>query len=192
MFPKFGIVSKIDYKKGQCKVALRNERGSEDGERFETGWLFVAAARSKGDKAYWMPRKGESVCCFTDEHCEQGVVLCSIFTKEDAPEGDMKEHNAMVLFSDGTIVRYDTSSSTMTITTKGDLKLTVGGDATVKVTGTLSAEAQTMNLKAISAKIEATTCSIEATTANIKASAGKASLLDTLTGMPFHIFTPGA
>lgn len=176
MFPKFGTVTKIDYKKAMCKIALRDERSHDDGENFESGWLYVAAARAKDTKSYWMPKKGEAVVAFTDENCDEGVVLCSHFTEENKPEGDMKEGVHVTKYSDGTVIKYDENTSKLSITAVGDVSI--------------KAESGTVKIEALTVEVKATTAKIEATTATIKASAGTASLLDTLTGLSFHTFVP--
>jgi phage baseplate assembly protein V len=184
MYPKFGIITEVDFKKAQCKVALRDERTHSDGEKFETGWLFVAAARAKGTKSYWMPKKGEGVVCFLDETCSEGVVLCSVFTKDTAPTSEMEEGVHVTHYADGTVIKYDENSSEFTIKTVGKVNITADGDITIK------AASSTVKIQALNVEVKATTAKIEAATATIKATAGEATLLDTFTGLTKHLFVP--
>jgi phage baseplate assembly protein V len=143
--PRFGIVTKVDYKKARCRVALREQRTYDEGERFETGWLFVAAARTSEGKSYWMPAKGETVACFVDEFCEQGVVLCSVYTEANATTGDMGQHKHVTVYNDGTRVIYDEEAKKLTVDAKGSTTIDIAttADITIKGATNISIEAAT-------------------------------------------------
>lgn len=172
---KFGVVEKLDYKKAQVRVAFRDERGREAGEKFAL-WLPVLQTRTKQDAYYTMPDKGESVACMLDESWETGVVLGAFYTKPNPPKSRMTENRAVIVFNDGTVIQYDRSAK--------ELLIDAAKDVTIK------AAAGTVKIEALTAEIKATTANIEATTATIKADAGTASLLDTFTGMTQHLFVP--
>lgn len=157
---KMGIISKIDYKKAIVKVAFREERGRDDGEKFETGWLPVLQLRTSKDKYYTMPDKGEQVVCMMDEDCENGVCLGAVYSEVNKPTGKMKQDTSVIEFDDGTSIVYDRAASKLTIDAVGNLAITIGGNANVDITGV----------------------------ATIKAGTGTINLLDSFTGSTRHLF----
>lgn len=171
---KYGTVTKLDFKKGQVKVAFREEQGRDGGEKFEI-WLPVLMQQTNGNAYFSMPRKGAQVLCELDESWEWGVVKGEIYTKGVTPKSSMTEHRTVIVFSDGTEIRYDTEAK--------ELLIDAAKDITIKAAGKIKIEADTVEVKATTAKIEATT-------ATIKASEGTATLMDTFTGMTNHLFVP--
>lgn len=165
---KFGIVEKVEYDKARAKVAFREEQGRDGGEKFAV-WLPVMQTRTKKDKYYAMPDKGESVVCMMDESWETGVIMGAVYTKDNKPSGAMAENNTVIAFNDGTIIKYDRSAKKLTIDAAADV---------------------TINAPTGTVKIDCLTADIQATTATISASSGTASLLDTFTGLTSHLFVP--
>lgn len=156
---KFGVVSGINHKKALAKVVFREEHGRDGGDKFEV-WLPVMQTRTKKDRYFTMPDKGEAVACLMEDSWETGVILGAIYTKNNQPTSDMDADRAVIEFDDGTVIMYDRSASELTIDAVGSLNITIAGNADVDIQGV----------------------------ATIRATTGTINLLDSFTGSTKHIF----
>ena len=125
---------------GQVKAYL-----PEDG--IMSPWLDVLATETKGGAAYGRYRPGTQVRILLDEHGETGDVLGALFSAEDpAPEDS---HEVFVRrFGDGTVIRYDERSGTMTLQTAGGTSFELEGNTLrwtgdVEIAGNLTVEGDT-------------------------------------------------
>lgn len=69
---------------------------------------------------------GAQVACMMDERCEYGVVLGPIYSETDTPDGGSEDKFRLV-FSDGTVIEYDTAGHRLTATV-GDTDFQVSQD----------------------------------------------------------------
>ena len=131
---KFGIVSQIDATSGRVKVKF----GSDEG--LESYWLHVLAANTQNAKFYAMPEVGSGVACHVDEHCENGVVMGTIYSQTDTPP--VTDSNKFhVLFKDGTWLEYDQEQHKLTGQVQGAVALEATGAIQVSTEKTLILEA---------------------------------------------------
>lgn len=78
------------------------------------------------DKVYSMPQPNDRVIVLTDENCEDGVILGSIYTPNNLPlPSSQKIHQ--IHFEDGTIVEYDTETKILKLQSEGSIELTCKG-----------------------------------------------------------------
>jgi phage baseplate assembly protein V len=124
---KYGLIKEIDANKGLVKVSF-------DDDEIVSGWLPVLKQGTKSNKYFHIFDSGEHVACMMDEHCENGVVLGAIYSKDETPGSVKGADIAGVVFSDGTVVKYDRSSHKLTIQTDGNVEITA---EKLKVTGDL-------------------------------------------------------
>jgi phage baseplate assembly protein V len=86
------------------------------------------------DKVYSMPQIGDRVVVLTDENCEDGIILGSIYTPKNLPLPESEKIHQLK-FEDGTNIEYDTetqiikieSENSLELTCKGVLKISAGG-----------------------------------------------------------------
>lgn len=105
---KYGLIKEIDANKGLVKVSF-------DDDEIVSGWLPVLKQGTKSNKYFHIFDSGEHVACMMDEHCENGVVLGAIYSKDETPGSVKGADIAGVVFSDGTVVKYDRSAHKMII-----------------------------------------------------------------------------
>lgn len=163
---KYGLIKEIDANKGLVKVSF-------DDDEIVSGWLPVLKQGTKSNKYFHIFDSGEHVACMMDEHCENGVVLGAIYSKDETPGSVKGADIAGVVFSDGTVVKYDRSSHKMTIqVASGNVEI----EATkMKLTGDLE----------VTGKIKATS-DIETTQGNVKAPLGNVTAGPLNIGLTTH------
>lgn len=155
---RFGVVTERDASTGKVRVSLL-------GDDLATQMLPVVSSGSGVDKFFSLPGVGDQVAVLLDEHAEDGVVLGSIYSKADAVPAGATADVAMVRFADGTVVKYDKATSTVTIDAvskviikapenevQGPLKVTgkitgeggleISGGSGAQITGSVSATGQ--------------------------------------------------
>jgi phage baseplate assembly protein V len=157
---KYGLIKEIDADKGLVKVSF-------DDDEIVSGWLPVLKQGTKSNKYFHIFDSGEHVACMMDEHCENGVVMGAIYSKDEKPGSVKGADIAGVVFSDGTVVKYDRGSHKLTIQTDGNVEITaekmlLTGD--LEVTGKIKA---TQNIEG-SGDIKATG-DIQTTAGDVKA-----------------------
>lgn len=165
---KFGIISKIDGDKGLVQVKF------PDDDDMISGWLPMLQHGSKANKYFRIPDLEEHVSCLMDENCENGVVLGSIYSKDETPGAAKGKDIAGVEFSDGTVVKYDRAGHKLIITTTGNVEIEA---ATMKLTGDLDVTGKITASEGITAggdleatgDIKTTNGDIKTTTGDVKA-----------------------
>lgn len=112
---RFGNITEIDAAKGLARVSF-----DEDG--IVSDWLPIAVKGSKENKHESWYDVGDFVACMMDNNIEDGVVLGAIYDENNTPPVGNKDVEAKT-FSDGTVIKYDRSSSTLTIECTGDVNV---------------------------------------------------------------------
>jgi phage baseplate assembly protein V len=112
---RFGNVTEIDATKGLARVSF-----DEDG--IVSDWLPIAVKGSKANKHESWFDVGDFVACLMDKNIEDGVILGAIYDENNAPPVGNKDVESTT-FSDGTLIKYDRSSSTLTIECVGDVNV---------------------------------------------------------------------
>lgn len=107
---RFGIVTKINPIQAQARVLF------EDDESISY-WLPVMQTKTLKDKFYIMPDIGEQVVCLMDKNSEDGVILGSIYSSEDAPVITNEKQMAINLDNNSNI-NIDKETNTLTLTFK--------------------------------------------------------------------------
>lgn len=115
-----GIVSSVNRKNCTARVFFPSwdEKVSFD--------LPVMQKNTLNTKHYWMPEVEEQVICgFFADGSSEGVILGAIYSDADkVPEEFLVSDDCDgVLFSDGTLIRYDVVNHTLTIDVKGELEI---------------------------------------------------------------------
>ncbi|MEQ6854474.1 phage baseplate assembly protein V [Lysinibacillus capsici] len=88
--------------------------------------LPVMQKNTLSTKYYWMPEPNEQViCAFFANGSQEGVVLGAIYSEADTvPSEFLASDNCHgVLFSDGTLIRYDAQNHKLTIDVKGKIEI---------------------------------------------------------------------
>jgi phage baseplate assembly protein V len=109
-----GVIVAIDA--AACKVRVQ----FPDHDELVSDWLPVGQRKALGDFDYWLPDLGTQVYCLMDEHFEDGVVLCAIYSDADPPPVT----NANLFykkFADGTVLQYDRAGHKLTVDVKGEI-----------------------------------------------------------------------
>jgi phage baseplate assembly protein V len=143
-----GLVEGVWVAEGKVKVRLPDE------DNMLTDWLPVGQSLTLGARSCRLPRKGMQVVVLLDEHGEDGVVLCGIYSQADPPPGT-GELAIYLETEDGTKLSVDPDTQTVTVDTPGHLVAVAGQDARV--------EAAQITLKG-AVTVEGTLAVTEATT----------------------------
>lgn len=115
-----GIVSSVNRKNCTARVFFPDwdEKVSFD--------LPVMQKNTLNTKHYWMPEVDEQVICgFFANGTQEGVILGSIYSEVDkVPEEFLVSDDCDgVLFSDGTLIRYDAVNHILLIDVKGEIEI---------------------------------------------------------------------
>lgn len=115
-----GIVSSVNRENCTAKVYFPDwdEKVSFD--------LPVMQKNTLNTKYYWMPEPNEQViCAFFANGTQEGVVLGAIYSEADkVPEEFLVSDDCDgVLFSDGTLIRYDIQNHILFIDVKGEIEI---------------------------------------------------------------------
>lgn len=115
-----GIVSSVSRKNCTARVFFPDwdEKVSFD--------LPVMQKNTLNTKHYWMPEVDEQVICgFFANGTQEGVILGAIYSEVDkVPEEFLVSDDCDgVLFSDGTLIRYDAVNHVLLIDVKGEIEI---------------------------------------------------------------------
>lgn len=110
---RFGNITEIDATKGRARVHFEEDDLVSD-------WLPMTVKSSKANKHESWYDVGDFVACMMDQHAEDGVIIGAIYDDNNTPPIGNKDVEAKT-FSDGTVIKYDRSSSTLTIECVGDV-----------------------------------------------------------------------
>lgn len=123
---RYGKVSSVNHKKCTARVVFEDRDDSVSPE------LPVMQKNTLSDKFYWMPEVDEiAVCLYSaNDGQESGVIIGTIYSEVDHPPTDKKEDG--VWFKDGTFVKYEHETKTLSINCAG--KLTIHADEEITIT----------------------------------------------------------
>ncbi|MGE7113254.1 phage baseplate assembly protein V [Lysinibacillus sp. NPDC047702] len=115
-----GLVSSVNRKNCTVRVYFPDwdEKVSDE--------LPVMQKNTLNTKYYWMPEVDEQViCAFFANGTEEGVVLGAIYSEADKVPQEFLESDDCdgVLFSDGTLIRYDATNHILLIDVKGEIEI---------------------------------------------------------------------
>jgi phage baseplate assembly protein V len=156
---KFGIITGIDAGAGKVRVHF-------DDDDIVSDWLPITVKNALKNKDSFPLDVKEHVACLMDEHCENGVCLGAIYSKNVKPTGGNKDKWRKV-FEDGTVLEYDRSAHKLTVDAKGTVD--------VKATGAVSVDtdaAATVKATAVTLDAPTVTCTGALTAASISTSGG--------------------
>ncbi len=124
-----GLVSSVNRENCTAKVYFPDwdEKVSFD--------LPVMQKNTLNTKYYWMPEPEEQViCAFFANGTQEGVVLGAIYSEADKVPQEFLESDDCdgVLFSDGTLIRYDVKNHKLTIDVKGEIEILAEKEIRVK------------------------------------------------------------
>ena len=115
-----GIVTAVDPDTARARVRFPAHNN------MESFWLAVGQVKTLKDKSYWLPDIGEQVACLLDDHAEDGVILCALYSAADIPptkDVDLR----VVHHTDGTVESFDRKNSLWALTLpQGRVQITVG------------------------------------------------------------------
>lgn len=97
--------------------------------------LPVMQKNTLNTKYYWMPEPNEQViCAFFANGSQEGVVLGAIYSEADTVPKEFLESDDCdgILFSDGTLIRYDVKNHKLTINVKGEIEVTAEKEIRIK------------------------------------------------------------
>jgi len=125
---RIGNVSARYPKEGAVQVDFRD--AGEDG--IPTWKCPIVQPKTKADKAYWMPDKGERVVVLSlPQGPEMGLVVGAFYNKRDSVPAESND-KAQITFEDGTVVLYDREANLLKVDAQGEVKIVCTGDATVE------------------------------------------------------------
>jgi len=142
---RIGNVSARFPKEGAVQVEFR-DAGPEGTPTWKCP---VIQPKTKADKAYWMPDKGERVVVLSlPQGPEMGLVVGAFYNERDSVPAESND-KAQVTFQDGTVVFYDREESLLKVEAKGEVTITAEdnvnvetqGDVTVTTDGKATVEA---------------------------------------------------
>lgn len=156
----------MDASKGRFRVSFEEDN-------IISAWLPVLVPNSKGNKDELWFDKDEQVACLMDEHCENGVILGTFYSSGVLPAIGNKDIRATT-FEEGSYVKFDRSTSTMTIHSKGDVIIKQCANVTIEAVTLIKLDSDVQVTGKLTVKND-----IESTTGNVKAIAGdvKATLI---------------
>ena len=122
---KIGQVSSVDPSTCTVRVTF------DDLDDTVTGPLKVMQQSTVGRKDFSLPEVGEHVrCTFLPNGMQEGFVDGSFYTTSNPPKGELGVYRTE--YSDGTLIEYDTSTSTFTLSASSDIKIIVAGTAKIE------------------------------------------------------------
>lgn len=127
---RIGRVSSIDAAANTAKVVFTDKNELVSGE------LMIVNRGSMADKDYWLPDIDEQVLCLmlpnnSGQGLNAGFILGSFFSAEDVPQENSADVRA-VKFGDGTVVKHDRSTGTLSIKATGDINIMAAGTVTIQ------------------------------------------------------------
>jgi len=129
---RFGVVQAVQANPPRVKVTIG---------ALLTAWLPWLTARAGANATWWPPEVGEQVLVLSPsgDMAQAMVAPASYQTAHPAPDTSLTTH--VTQYSDGTVIKYDTSSSLLSIISTGKVtiqcsELDLTGN--LKVTGTVT------------------------------------------------------
>ena len=126
---RYGQICEQDPAKGLFRVEF-------DDDGIVSDWMPLVVPKTAKDSYSVCLDIGEHVACLMDKHCENGVILGSLYSEATAPKQAGKDI-ASVVFDDGSKVVFDRSSGALTVETKGDITVKTAKKTTVEASQTI-------------------------------------------------------
>lgn len=90
-----------------------------------TDWFPYSMISSSHIKIWTPPKVGEQVIVLSPYgEGDDGVVIGSIFNKDQKEPTVANDHTSVIEFSDGTVITYDTTAKALTIDASGSVAIT--------------------------------------------------------------------
>ena len=137
---RFGIICDTDAAKGLARVEF-----IEDG--IVSDWLPIIVPKGLGDSFSWMLEVNEQVACLMDDRAEDGVIIGSIYSNANQPNGGNKDKFRAV-FSDGTVIEYDKGAHKLTADVQGTVEVKATGNVDVETNANATVKAVLVTLDA--------------------------------------------
>ena len=127
---RIGRVSSIDVNTNTARVAF------SDKDDLVSGNLMIVNRGSMVDKDYWIPDIDEQVLCLmlpnkSGQGLNEGFIIGSFFSTEDGPQERSTDVRA-IKFGDGTVIKHDRKSGSLTVNATGDISIIAGGSVTIR------------------------------------------------------------
>lgn len=116
-----------------------------DDDDIVSDWLPVTVKNALKNKDSFPLDVKEHVACLMDEHCENGVCLGAIYSKDVKPAGGNKDKWRKV-FDDGTVLEYDRSAHKLTVDAKGAVDVKATGNIKAETSAQATVKAPTITL----------------------------------------------
>ncbi len=138
---EFGIVSEIDPVACtvRVKIPMRDDIVSPP--------MFVLQRATKDTKWYALPAVNEHVVFLRSKDGATGVVLGAIYSQRDETDSTLQsEEMTGVKFPDGSVVSFDSDTSTLIIDSRSAVEITADSEISAKV-GTTEVSLSTSKVK---------------------------------------------
>lgn len=112
---KYGKISEVDAEKGRARVEFEEDEIVSD-------WLPVSQPLTTGTQIEFWPRVNMFVWCVMDKNAEDGVVAGALYDDDNKPPIGNKDV-ASITFDDGTVVKYDSANSKLTVECQGPVTI---------------------------------------------------------------------
>ena len=122
---RIGIIDDRDYQE-QSKLGKARVRFEDKAPGILTKPLPVSFPFTGENKCYAMPKVGDRVVVMTDERTEDGIIMGSIYTKQNQPLPDNSDIY-QIKFGDDTTIEYDKNTKTVTINSAGNIRINSEG-----------------------------------------------------------------
>lgn len=97
-----------------------------------TDWFPYLMISNSHIKTWIPPKVGEQVVVLSPYgEGDDGVVIGSIFNKDQKEPTAANDHTSVIEFSDGTVITYDTTAKALTINASGSIAITAPSGITV-------------------------------------------------------------
>ncbi len=135
---KFGIISDIDAQNCLAKVYFEEDE-------LVSNWLQMSVIRAGADQFSFPFDVNEHVWCIMDEYCEYGVIGGAVYDDNNKPSSS-KAGSLRFKFADNSTIEYDKTSRKLTLDIKGDI--------TIKSTGLVTVQGETVNIKGTNVNVD--------------------------------------
>lgn len=134
---EFGVITAVDYTNSTANVTIE----SMDDYQLEN--VPVMQQLSGKSKSFTMPEVGTSVIVGFSEDKRAVILGCTYSEVNQSPSDSNK---FMKSFSDGTTIEYDIDNSKLTANIKGDVSITLDGEAEITSSNNVTIKATKITL----------------------------------------------
>lgn len=127
---EIGIVSSLEISATSCKARVQMTTR----EDAVSPPLFILQFGTLENNAVWKPKKNEQVAFMLTEGGKSGFILGSIYSKRDELHADLQAEGVSgTVYSDGSRVFFDESTSTLTVDARSKVIVTADDEINAKV-----------------------------------------------------------